>query len=209
MRADTERRPDRPWRQQVAQIDQRLRRRRGAIAHAQHDLEERRRGDHALADQLFGEPDIAGIKHFELGLHASMARQLGDLGDVLRRIDERAGTKPHGAEIEAAHVRLEINHVAGAHRGRAKLGARSGDRRILLAGNKHRAGSGRQVDDDVAAAVADAADHLAIKLKLHAGAAGLGVAHVDVHHGGAGLWRHRSIAARYQRASPAPPDCCR
>ena len=56
-----------------------------------------------------------------------------------------------------------------------------------LPGTELRAGAGRQIDDDVAAAVADALDDLAIKFELHAGAAGLRIAHMDVRDRRAGL----------------------
>ena len=41
--------------------------------------------------------------------------------DVLGRVDEGAGAKPHGAEIEAAHVGFQRNYVLGAHLRQAKF----------------------------------------------------------------------------------------
>jgi hypothetical protein len=77
------------------------------------------------------------------------------------------------------------NYPDAAHRLHQRR-AGGGDFRVVLAGDETLARPGRQVDDHVDAAVADALDHLAVMRQLHARPSVI-VAHVDVGDGRAGL----------------------
>ena len=72
---------------------------------------------------------------------------------------------------------------SGPHQGRGGAGL-GGIVGVVL---EARAGTGGEVDQDVGAARADALDHLAVERAVHAGLGGLGVAHMNVDDGGAGL----------------------
>ena len=75
--------------------------------------------------------------------------------------------------------------ASGTH----ERGAGPGDRRIVLRGHEASAGAGREVEDQILVAGADALDDLAIEVKLHRRAPGRGIAHMDMRDGGARLRR--------------------
>ena len=84
--------------------------------------------------------------------------------------------------------------LAGA--GHVGAGGIDGERRLGRAEHEVAAHAGREVQHDVDARGADALDHLAIELRIAGALAGLGVAHMDVGDGGAGLARRRSPPRR-------------
>ena len=85
--------------------------------------------------------------------------------------------------------------------GAGHVGAGVVRRQRLLGAAEHEvaAHAGGEVEHDVDLGVADALDDLAVELGAPRALAGLGVAHVDVHDGGAGrgrLDRRRRRSAR-------------
>jgi hypothetical protein len=106
---------------------------------------------------------------------------------MARRIGEDHLAHVHAAHVEAADIRPQRQDVADTVSRPAEGRAGAGLARIVGPGLEAPAGAGGEVDDDLDPAVADVLDHLAIMGQLHAGLPGLGVAHVDMDHGGAGL----------------------
>ena len=62
-------------------------------------------------------------------------------------------------------------------------GAGTGDLRIVQIGDETSARPGGEVEDDVGVLGADAIDDVTVVVDLHGRAAGLGIAHVDMHDG--------------------------
>src|SRR5581483_7833875 len=149
-------------------------------------------------DHLPDEPEIAGIEHFQLGLHPQVAQNRGTLTKVVRRRDVSAVTV---AEVETAAVErgdigtveplvAQVDYMAHAVFLTAEVG--SFGRRVLQSVvtdadiAAHAAG---EVDDDVDLAFADALYHFTVVTCLHAEGARFGVAHMNVHDRGACLGR--------------------
>src|ERR1700722_8818251 len=175
--ADGERRPDRVWRQRVHHRQQVPRVRRHAVRDAHAELNEGGGGDEILLDHLPDEPEVAGIKHFELGLHAEVFENLCALAQVVRGRDVCSVAV---AEVEAAAIQsryvgaletlvAKVDHVPHAVFLTAKICSFGG--RVLqtiVADADVAAHTAREVDDDVDLALADTLYDLAIVARLHA-----------------------------------------
>ena len=74
----------------------------------------------------------------------------------------------------------------------------AGDTRIVFRGNETSAGPGRQVEDQVWPRFAQRLDDLRIVIELHRRTPGLGIADMDVNHGGNRLQR---LPARTRRSA--------
>ena len=78
----------------------------------------------------------------------------------------------------------ECRDVADALLRRHQRRAGAGDTRIVFRGNETSAGPGRQVEDQVWPRFAQRLDDLRIVIELHRRTPGLGIADMDVNHGG-------------------------
>jgi hypothetical protein len=63
-------------------------------------------------------------------------------------------------------------------------GAGTGDLRVMLGGDKASAGTGGEIEDEVAVFGADAVHHVAIEVDLHRRPAGGGIADMDMRDRG-------------------------
>ena len=156
-------------------------------------------GEQPFLDHLLHEPEIAGIEDLQFRLHAQVAQDAGALAAVVRGRDVGAVAV---AEVEACRSRASQCRAGTSpswHRSMTcrmrsswltkSLPGAGVSLRPVLADADVAAHAAGEVDDDVDLALADALDHLAVVLGLHAEGAGLGVAHVDVHDGRAGARR--------------------
>ena len=162
----------------------------------QHNWTSDRRRDQAFLDHLLGKPQVAGVEDLELRLDLEVAQDRGALAQVIGGRDVGAVAV---AEVEAAAIErrdigpvlaflAQVDHVAHAIFLRDEVGAgRRSVGHAMVADVDVATHAAGQVDEDVHLALADALDHLAVVPGLHAEDAGLGIAHVDVHHRRAGL----------------------
>ncbi len=144
----------------------------------------------ALLEQLLGEPQVAGVEDFQLGLHAQLGDAFG-AGTQLRRsgdIDEVAVAEIQGAAVQGADFRQQLLDMRQALQRADQVGAGAELQRLLAATDfQVAAHAGGEVDDHVGVALADALDHLAVQRHVAARLAGLRIAHMAVGNGGAGL----------------------
>jgi len=180
-------------------LDLRDRGRHAAAGDAEHELHDQRVVEQPLLAQLQGEPDIAGVEALELGpgaplperlAHAAQERQVA-LEDPVAEVDRAA--------VEARHLRVELERLQPLVALRAPAGA-----------------SRRQVDDRVAAGLADAVDQHAEGVDVLRRRAVL-LARVQMQHrrarppGGHGLVddlarRRRQVRSRLGVRGLAPGD---
>ena len=123
------------------------------------------------------------VEHLQLGLDPSRAHGLGDLGDVVGRVDKGVLAKVHRGDVKTANLGPQLQHmvhpVGGA--GHAGRGVAVG---VALIRRKTRTDAGGQVDDDLGLGSPDALHHIAVQRDVAAGSASFGVAHMQMHHGG-------------------------
>ena len=186
--------------------------------HAHAELHQNRVLDEAVLGEVLGQPQMPGVESLDLDLDAALRHHPGHLlqhgGGVghyvvgLREI--------HRAAIERADFRAAVEHMLHPLRGGDEVGAfgvqrQRGGRRACHDVAAH---PRRQVDDGVSLAVADPFHHLAVELRVARRGAGLGIAHMAVHHGGASarggdgavgdlLWRAGDMARAVLRAARA------
>ena len=103
------------------------------------------------------------------------------------RVDEHPVAHVEAAHVEAADVGLELDHMAHPVFRRPQRAVGAGFRRVVVVVLEACARAGREVDQHVGAACPDALHHFAIERAVHARLGGLGIAHMNVHDGGAGL----------------------
>ena len=132
---------------------------------------------------------MPGVKYFELGFHAGILDQFGHAPQMSGRIHEYSLTEIHRAHVQRADIGAQFEDVAHAHVGRIERRAFTGDARIVVARHEAAALAGRQVDQHVAAGVANTLDDLAKMGRVGRTRAGLGVAHMDMGDRGASLAR--------------------
>ena len=149
--------------------------------------------DQALRLQPFGEHEVPGVEDLDLGAHAERLdlprHRLQHGGRVGHHVVALA--EIHRAAVERADLRQELGDMREPLGGARHVGAGRDrrERRLGRAEHEVAAHAGGQVQHDVDAGGADALDHLAIELRIARALAGLGVAHMDVGDGGAGLGR--------------------
>ncbi len=97
---------------------------------------------------------MARLEDFDLGLHAGILDHFSHLAQMGRRVHEHRLAEIHGAAVERADVRTQFQNMP-------QTNFRGGERRFLVAhhrvvvaGNKPRAFTGGQVDQDVTIGVA-------------------------------------------------------
>ena len=100
------------------------------------------------------------------------------------RVDHRAATEPHGVQIQAADIGLQLHHVFGTDFRGGELGARRRPCRFVVAWQIAPAGPRGQVDQHIGIARANQPDDLTVVLEGHARLAGGRIAHVNVTDGG-------------------------
>ena len=138
----------------------------------------------AVGNQVVRQHHVAGVEDLELGQRARRVHARGHHLDAARRVDHGTAAEPLRVEVEGADLGLELDHMLGANLRRGQHRARPGLGRLVVAGDEAAAGAGGEIDDEVGIAATDALHHLAVVFELHAGLAGVGLAHVDMADGG-------------------------
>ena len=133
---------------------------------------------------------MAGVKDFKLCFDTQLGNALGagaqggGGGDVNRV----AVAKIERAAVQGADFGQQLLHMDEARHGANQVGVGAEVGGVLACADfQIAAHAGGQVDDDVYARITDAVHHLGIEGRVAAEFAGLGVAYMAVHHGGAGL----------------------
>ncbi len=140
-----------------------------------------------VLDHAFGEEQVPGLEDLELGQHTRVADRDRHRLEMGRRVDEDVRPHVHAAHVETADVGLELDHMAHPLGRGLDGGSRPRLLRVLIARHEARPWAGGEVDQHVAAALADPVHHLAIERAVHARAGGLRIAHMNVDDGCAGL----------------------
>src|SRR6185312_10253511 len=130
---------------------------------------------------------MAGLEYFEFRHDAGIADRQRHRFEVRRRVDEDVRPHIHAAHVEAADVGLESDHMPDALGWTLDGRARPGLLWVLVARHEACARPGGQVDEDVAAAAANAIHDLLVEGRVHAWSRSLRIAHMDVNDGRAGL----------------------
>ena len=138
---------------------------------------------------MFGQRHMAGVEDLQLRLHPGGDDVLRHGLDMAGHIDQRHLAEVERAHVEAANLRLQGQNMPHALLRAAQVGSRTMGGRSIINRIKARARAGRQVDDDLAGAGADALHHLGVEIQRHAGLAGLGIAHMDMHDRRPGVGR--------------------
>lgn len=103
-------------------------------------------------DQPFGEHQVAGLEHFELGRDTGIADRHGHRLEMGGRVDEDLAAHVHAAHVEAADFGLELDHMAYARGRQRQRAAGRGLERIVGARDEARAGPCGEIDQHVDAA---------------------------------------------------------
>jgi hypothetical protein len=180
--ADAEGGPDAAGRDELLQRQHGLRGGGRAPGDAEAKLEPGRRLEQAALDHIGRQHGVAEVEDLQLGLHAGLADHLRHGGQVGGRVDEGGGPEIHRGDVERADVGLQLQHMRDPLLGRAHaLGA--GVDVGVLAGGEAGAGAGGQVDQHIAAGIADAAHRLAVEGHIARGLSRFGIADVDMDDG--------------------------
>src|SRR5690606_6894153 len=116
--------------------------------------------------------DAPEVEHFELRLDAGGGDPVGHLGDMAGRVEEDMRAEIEAADVEAADFRLQRLDMRDARRRPRDRRTGAELARLLRAKHDARPRPGGEVDDDVAARLADAVDDLGIERVVHARRAG-------------------------------------
>ena len=86
---------------------------RGAVRDVHAELEQRRRVDQALLDELSAEPEVAGVEDLHLAAHAELLDALGALAQHVggADVDEAALAEVEAAAVEGADVGHDLLDV--------------------------------------------------------------------------------------------------
>lgn len=162
---------------------------RRAPGNAQAQLEQRVI-EQPFLDHLLGEPQVAGVEDFQLGLYAQFLDTFG-AGTQLRRgghVNGVAIAEVQRAAVQGADFRQQLFNVGQAGQRADQVGIGPELHGVLAATDLQVAAhAGGEVDDDVDVGLADALHHFAVQGHIAAELAGLWVAYMAMHHGGAGL----------------------
>src|SRR5207249_2088073 len=104
-------------------------------------------------------------------------------------IGEVAITVVQGAAVEGADLGPQLLDMLQPFERTNQIRALARLQRIRVADNVVATHAGAEIDDYVDAAATDSLDHLAIPVRMTAALASLGIAYVNVGHGGAGVGR--------------------
>ncbi len=172
-------RPRRAGRQQTAQVLDLLDGRRHTRARdADDELHTQRVVEQALLLELKRQAHVAGVEQLELGRGAGLAERLGHAAQERQVALEHAVAEVDRAAVEAGQLGLETQQLIAL----VPLGAPVG-------------GAGREVEDRLAAALADPVDEVLVGVRVLGGRA-VGLARVEVDDcsagapGGVGLVRY-------------------
>jgi hypothetical protein len=140
-----------------------------------------------LATQVLDDParlfDHRRVRGCELSL--------GEIDFILEAdadmVDDNLSPRVHGVEVERADVGLQGSDVLDSLLRRQEDCTLGGELRVALGGHKAAARAGREIDNEVRIAVANAGDHVLIIAKVHRRLAGARFTHMDVGDGSAGL----------------------
>src|SRR5215472_1422724 len=131
---DAEAGPDGARRQHVAHRLHGIRVRRRTPGNAEAELEHRRLLQQALLMHALGEPEMAGIEHLQLGLHAQLADPLGPGAQLIGRRDEDhvAVAEVQRAAVQRADLRQQLLDMHQALQRIDEIGAGTGLAGILV-----------------------------------------------------------------------------
>ncbi len=114
MQADAEGEPCAAGRQKIAHIDHRFACCRRTAGYAEAYLDQRRDLHMAGGYELAGQDDMTGIKHLEFGQNPCIPDRHRHFLHMRHGIDEDETPHIHAAEVEAADLRFQFDHMADA-----------------------------------------------------------------------------------------------
>ena len=141
-------------------------------------------------DHLLGKPQVAGVENFQLGLYPQLLNTLGAGTQLCRggHVNGVAVTEVQRAAVQGADFRQQFFHMSQAGQRADQIGVGTELHGVFAAADLQVAAhAGGEVDDDVDVGLTDALHHFAVQRHVTAELAGVRVAYMAVHHGGAGL----------------------
>src|SRR5258705_243746 len=106
---------------------------------------------------------MSEFKHFQLRLDASTSRELGYGAYVGWGVNDGRCSQIHGCNIQRANLRTQRQNMCDPLSRMRERRARAAAFRIFGIGNEPRAGSCRQIDDQIDVAAPDPSYHLFVK----------------------------------------------
>src|SRR6185312_2086277 len=159
---------------------QRFRPSRRRVGYAQTELEQRRASNESTVNQRACLGDMSEFEAFEFGGDADVTNLACHLPDVRREAHKDLLTEIHRADIQRTNVWAEVDDMPQAPFRVRQIGARTTDLRVIGAGHIASAPSGGQIDQHIAAAVADAPNDLSKQFKFTRMLSRFGVAYMDM-----------------------------